>query len=419
MLQSGYPLEIVGDLPGLAEVPACKLARLTAADGLVVYALVCPELYSRRGTPYADARGTDWADADLRFARLSLAAAQMAAGLGDARWTPRLLHLNDWPTALAAGYAEWLGVKTPTVLTIHNLAYQGLFSPKRMAALGVPEAAFSQYGVEFHGRLSYLKAGIFYASHVTTVSGTYAREITRRESGCGLDGLLATRAHEGRLTGILNGIEDGWGGAPGAGSSETAAWKAANAEAVRKAFGLAVGRGPLFAIISRLVHQKGVDLAIEASDEILAAGGQIVVVGSGEKRFEEAVLGLRRRRPDAVGAHIGFDDDQARQTFAGSDFLLMPSRFEPCGLSQMYALKCGALPIAHRTGGLSDTIEDGLTGFLFNTFSRDAFASAVRRASAVFAVRSHIKAMRRRAMSRNFAWPQSAKRYDSLYRSLA
>ena len=418
VLEAGYPIEVVGDLPGLAEAPACRVGRMAAADGLIVYTLICPELYWRDGTPYADAQGVAWPDADIRFARLSLAAAQMAAGLGDSSWTPNVLHLNDWPTALAAGYVDWLGAPATTVLTIHNLAYQGLFPRERLNGLGVPERAFTQEGVEFHGQLSYLKAGISYASHVTTVSETYAREITRQETGCGLHGLLALRASEGRLTGILNGIEDDWGDAPATDPSEAAAWKQANGEAVREAFGLAVGRGPLFAIISRLVHQKGVDLAIEASDEILSRGGQIVVTGRGEKRFEDAVLALQRRHPRAVGAHIGFDDEEARRIYAGSDFLLMPSRFEPCGLSQLYALKSGALPIAHRTGGLVDTIEDGLTGFLFNTLSRDALASAVRRATSAFSGPGHIRAMRRRAMSRNFAWTRSAGSYQALYQSL-
>jgi len=420
VIEAGHAAEIVADLPGLAEIPRCKVARLTARDGLVVYALVCPELYDREGTPYADSLGVAWGDSDVRFARLSLAAAQIAGGLGDASWTPDVLHLNDWPTALAAGYCEWLGVRAPSVLTIHNLAYQGVFAPHRLAALGVPDAAFSTNGVEFYGKLSFLKAGIYYASHVTTVSETYARDITRQETGCGMHGLLATRAQEGKLTGILNGIEDDWGDSPAARNPfEADLWKQANADAVRRSFGLPAGRGPLFAIISRRVHTKGVDLAIEAADEIISAGGQIVITGRGETRFEDAVLDLQRRRPQAIGAHIGFDDAQARQIFAGSDFLLMPSRFEPCGLSQMYALKSGALPIAHRTGGLIDTIEDGLTGFFFNTLSRESLASAVRRAKSAFSVRGHLRAMRRRAMARNFAWTRSASAYHALYQSLA
>jgi starch synthase len=420
VVEGRFPLEFVGQLPGLADIPSCKLARLVVQDGLVVYALVCPELFAREGTPYADARGAPWADSDVRFARLSLGAAQMAAGLGDPAWTPAVLHLNDWPAALAAGYLEWLGVRACAVMTIHNLAFQGLFPPERLAGLGVPDRAFAQDGVEFHGKLSFLKAGIYYASHVTTVSETYAKEITRVENGCGLHGLLAGRAQEGKLTGILNGIEDDWRlDAAGRARTDPEAWKEENAEAVRKAFRLALSKGPLFAIISRLVHQKGVDLAIEAADEIISEGGQIVATGSGEKRFEEAIVDLSRRNPGAVGAHIGFDDEEARRIFAGSDFLLMPSRFEPCGLSQMYAQKSGTLPIARRTGGLVDTIEDGVTGFLFNAISREALSGAVRRATAAFGSRARFDAMRRRAMSRDFAWARPAGRYGALYQSLA
>ncbi|MGD0187075.1 MAG: glycogen synthase GlgA [Roseiarcus sp.] len=420
VVEGRFPLEFVGQLPALADIPSCKLARLVVQDGLVVYALVCPELFAREGTPYADARGAPWADSDVRFARLSLGAAQMAAGLGDPAWTPAVLHLNDWPAALAAGYLEWLGVRACAVMTIHNLAFQGLFPPERLAGLGVPDRAFAQDGVEFHGKLSFLKAGIYYASHVTTVSETYAKEITRVENGCGLHGLLAGRAQEGKLTGILNGIEDDWRlDAAGRARTDPEAWKEENAEAVRKAFRLALSKGPLFAIISRLVHQKGVDLAIEAADEIISEGGQIVATGSGEKRFEEAIVDLSRRNPGAVGAHIGFDDEEARRIFAGSDFLLMPSRFEPCGLSQMYAQKSGTLPIARRTGGLVDTIEDGVTGFLFNAISREALSGAVRRATAAFGSRARFDAMRRRAMSRDFAWARPAGRYGALYQSLA
>jgi starch synthase len=422
VIEGQSSLALVGELPGLAEIPPCSLGRLVAQDGLIVYVLFCPELYLRDGTPYADSQGSPWADSDIRFARLSLAAAQMAGGLGDATWTPALLHLNDWPTALAAGYLEWLGVRSPSVMTVHNLAFQGLFPPEGLSRLGIPDGAFVQNGIEFHGKVSYLKSGIYYASHVTTVSETYAREITRSETGCGLDGLLAGRAREGKLTGILNGIDDDWSFAAVCASQapgEAEAWKEANADAVRKSFGLAVSKGPLFAIISRLVHQKGVDLSIEAADEIISAGGQIVATGSGEKRFEDAMLALRRRHPGAVGVNIGFDDEQARQIYAGSDFLLMPSRFEPCGLSQMYAQKNGSLPIAHRTGGLADTIEDGVTGFLFNSISGEALSWALRRATATFASRGRMNGMRRRAMARDFAWSSSANRYGALYQSLA
>jgi starch synthase len=416
-------IEIVGTLPGLAALPPCRLGRIRMADGLTIYVLQNPELYERPGTPYTDPTGRDWADNDRRFARLSLAAAEMASGLGDPSWRPDFLHLNDWPAALAPAYLAWRAQAVPSLLTIHNLAYQGLYTPDRMEALGIPSAAFQVDGVEFYGKLSFLKAGIFYASHVTTVSETYAREITQPVHGCGLDGLLRTRAAEGRLTGILNGIDDDCDPRrdPHLHSNfDLGDWdgKAANADFVRSAFGLGVSRGPLFAIVSRLVHQKGVDLAIDAAHTIVRNGGQLVVTGQGEKRFETAMMGLAQRHPDSVGVHIGFNHAEARCMFAGSDFLLMPSRFEPCGLGQMYAQRFGSLPIAHKTGGLADTITDGRTGFLFPELSATALSQAIRRALTAFRSKDRLERMRRSAMARAFDWKQSAQSYNELYRSV-
>ena len=275
-------------------------------------------------------------------------------------------------------------------------------------------------GVEFYGHLSFLKAGIYYASHVTTVSETYAREIMTAEAGCGLDGLLRTRAAQGRLAGILNGIDESWDPRTDpnlATRFEVDDWKGkrANAEMVRRQFGLAVSRGPLFAIVSRLVHQKGIDLSIAAAETIVAEGGQLVVIGQGESRFEGALRDLARRHPSAVGVHAGFQEKQARRMFAGSDFLLMPSRFEPCGLAQMYAQRFGSLPIVRRTGGLADTVEDGVTGFTFGEAPNRGFSHAIRRAFDTFAQKKRLNAMRRRAMSRSFGWDGAAATYSDLY----
>lgn len=278
-------IELVGHLTSCADVPACDLARSKTRDGLAVYVLLCPQLFDREGGPYSDATGTDWADNDLRFARLSLAAAQMASGAGDPNWIPDLLHLNDWTSALAPAYLAWSGRPTPSVLTIHNLAHRGLFSPHHVDRLGIPHAAFDINGVEFCGDISFLKAGIFYASHVTTVSSTYAREIVTPEHGCGLHGLLRGRLDEGRLTGIINGIDDSWDPLTDPHlvqpfSSDDCKGKDVNAQALRRTFGLAVSRGPLFAIVSRLVHQKGLPDA-------------------GRKRLSADALALRAMRADA------------------------------------------------------------------------------------------------------------------------
>ncbi|GJD50655.1 Glycogen synthase [Methylobacterium crusticola] len=411
-------IPVVAQLPGVAGLPPCAIGLVETADGLPVYVVLNPDLYERDGSPYGD-QGGDFPDNDLRFGRLSLAAAELAHG-ADPDWRADLLHLNDWQTALAPAYLAWRGQRTPSVLTIHNLAYQGLFPWENLGRLGVPESAFQIDGVEFYGKLSFLKAGLFYASHVTTVSETYAHEITTPEFGCGLDGLLRTRAHQGRLAGILNGIDEVWDPRTDphlATPFEPDDWKGkrANADAVRQRFGLGVSRGPLFAIVSRLVHQKGVDLTLAAAESIVAEGGQLVVTGQGESRFEAAFLDLARRHPGAVGVRVGFEETDAHRMFAGSDFLLMPSRFEPCGLAQMYAQRFGSLPIVHRTGGLADTVEDGVTGFTFGEASLKGLTGAVRRALETFTSKRRLNAMRRSAMARSFGWDKAAHSYGLLY----
>jgi starch synthase len=342
----------------------------------------------------------------------------------DRNWAADLVHVNDWQAALAPAYLAWSGIRIPSILTIHNLAYQGLFPKESLRRIGAPESSFHIDGVEFYDKLSFLKGGIVYASHLTTVSETYAREITTPEFGCGLEGLLRIRSSAARLTGILNGIDESWDPSVcsqlaypfGAGD-----WKGkrANTDYVRQQFGLAISRGPIFGLVARLVHQKGVDLVLAAADEIVESGGQIIVTGRGEPEIEQALVEAHRRRPDAIGVAIGFNDGQARRIFAGSDFTLMPSRFEPCGLSQMYAQKFGSLPIGHQTGGLAETILDGETGFLFKQPSKESFLGGIRRAFSTFASHDRLDSMRRNAMARSFSWDISAAYYGALYRKTA
>lgn len=423
MVESGYDIELLGHLPGHAGIPACDLGKIVCDDGLILYVLTCPELFEREGNPYCDELGEGWPDNDIRFARLALAAADIAANEAGLDWCPELLHLNDWTTGLAAGYLRWRGQEVPSVFTIHNLAYQGDCDPSRRELLGIPDSAYDINGVECYGRISFLKAGIVYASHVTTVSATYAREITTPEFGCGLDGLLATKADEGRLSGIPNGIDASWDPRIDAHLAHNFAmndWpgKRANAHYVRRMFGLAVNTGPLFAVVSRLVQQKGLDLTVAAAESIVRAGGQIVFIGRGERSIESALSNLAARFPGAIGVNIGFDETEARCMYAGSDFLLMPSRFEPCGLSQMYAQRFGSLPIAHRTGGLADTIEDGVTGFLFDEMTIESYLHAIDRAMAVFNATDLFYAMRRAAMASRYQWREAVKPYNRLYRAL-
>ncbi|WP_227370222.1 glycogen synthase GlgA [Halomonas sp. M20] len=420
VIQSKRRIEVVGHLPALADIPACDIGQITYPDGLIIYVLLCPELYEREGNPYCDDSGVGWEDNDIRFARLSLAAAEIAAGNAGLNWCPQLLHLNDWTCGLTAGYLKWWGEATPCIFTIHNLAYQGVFDASRCKVLGVPEEAMTIEGVEYHGQLSYMKAGIAYSGRVTTVSATYAREITTPEFGCGLEGLLSTKAEQGRLIGIPNGIDESWNPRTDAHLARAFAkndWrgKRANADYVRQLFGLAVCTGPLFAVVSRLVHQKGIDLTIGVAESIIRRGGQIVFIGRGERGTERALCTLADRFPGAIGVNIGFDEGEARCIYAGSDFLLMPSRFEPCGLSQMYAQRFGSLPIAHRTGGLVDTIEDGVTGFLFDEVTFASYMQAIDRAFRVFRATDLFYAMRRAAMAGRYHWCQSIEPYNQLY----
>jgi starch synthase len=422
ILESGRTLRIVGQIEGLAALPACKIGRLDLSDGLPVYVLLHPALFDREGSPYGDQQGRDWPDNHIRFASLSLAAAEIARGSAGINWRPELVHANDWPAAMTPAYMTWRRIKTPTLLTIHNLAYQGLCDMQCSAELAIPEHARGIDGMEFHGRLSFLKAGILYANHVTTVSRTYAQEITTPGFGCGLEGMLRVKVEAGRLSGIINGIDESWEPANDPHliqgfSAEQWQGKRANTTYVEKMFGLQ-SEGPLFAVVSRLVQQKGIDLTLQVADQIVANGGRLAVMGRGEAELERAMEQLATRYPGRVGVHIGFNETDARRVFAGSDFLLMPSRFEPCGLSQMYAQRFASLPIARRTGGLADTIEDGVTGFLFNDSSLESYQAAVQRAFSTYKHPELLNAMRCRAMKAPLFWQQSVKPYDRLYQQL-
>src|SRR6202000_964743 len=274
-------LEIVGHCPALAEMPACSLGLASTRDGLPVYVLLCPQLYDRPGNPYGDASGRDWPDNDVRFGRLASVAAELAMGILDKNWAADLVHANDWQAALVPAYLAWSGSTIPSILTIHNLAYQGLFSRESLRRIGAPEDSFHIDGLEFYDKLSFLKGGLVYASHLTTVSATYAKEITTSEVSCGLEGLLRTRSAASELTGILNGIDESWDPrfcTQLAQQFSAGDWagKRANADYVRKQLGLAVSRGAIFGLVARLVHQKGIDLVLSAGDQIVGAGGHVM-----------------------------------------------------------------------------------------------------------------------------------------------
>ncbi|SDI25964.1 starch synthase [Pseudomonas delhiensis] len=423
VLKGAVACRVVGHLPGQAALPPCDIGELQLADGLRVYVVICPELYDREGTPYGDDAGNEWPDNHIRFARLSLAAADMAAGLATPGWCPDLLHVNDWPSALAPAYMAWRGQATPSVLTIHNLGYQGACPLGSCAELGLPEHAGLPESMEFYGKLSFLKAGINHASHITTVSETYAREITGEAFGCGLQGVLAQRRREGRLSGITHGIDASWDARSDPHlvarfDARRLQGKRRNAEYVERSFGLLPGRGPLFAVVSRLVQQKGIDLTLAIADRMVEAGGRLVAIGRGEPPLERAMAQLAERYPGRVGVRIGFDETEARRIYAASDFLLMPSRYEPCGLSQMYAQRLGSLPIARCTGGLADTIVDGVTGLLFREGDPDSYFEAVQRALNIHRYPELLNAMRCKAMEAPQYWSKAVRPYTRLYRDL-
>ena len=422
---------------GVLELPPFPPARLVDSalpDGTPLRVVDCPVLYARDGGPYQQRSGEDWPDNDLRFGLLSRAAAALCQPGAGGDWVPEVLHCNDWQTGLAP---TWLrlqpGARTATLMTIHNLAYQGIFPPTAMARLGLPGALFDPEGVEFYGNLSFLKAGLAHADRISTVSPTYAREIQAEPLGFGLHGLLAWRA--ARLTGILNGIDtQAWDPAADAliarrYGPDTLAGKDENRAALRARMGLSPAAGrPLFGVVSRFTYQKGLDLLIEAADALVALPAQLAVLGSGDAPMEAAFRALAARHPGEVGVAIGFDEALSHLVEAGADAFVMPSRYEPSGLNQMYSQRYGTPVVARATGGLVDTVtdctpatlEDGsATGFLFEDATAQALLQALARAAAAFGDRRTWRALQRNGMARDFSWDASAARYLALYGEMA
>jgi starch synthase len=407
-------------------------------NGHDVYVIDAPALYERPGNPYVDAHGVAYADNHRRFALLGQVAAALGNGI-DARWRPQIVHAHDWHAALAPALVHHARRRRPpgapplaSVFTVHNLAYQGAFPVAAFADLGLPADAYHLEGVEFHGQVSFMKAGLQYADRITTVSPTYAREIQGREQGCGLDGLLRKRRDV--LSGILNGVDTAvWNPAADRAIAQTfdlrrLARKAANKAALQRQFGLAVQpEALLFGVVSRLTEQKGLHLVTAGLNELLSRGGQLVVLGSGDATLEAAFRAAAQAHPHAVALHVGYDEMLSHGVFAGSDVTLVPSRFEPCGLTQMYGLAYGSLPLVHRVGGLADTVVDvalenladgSATGFVFDAFDAAAYGAALRRAFALHARSAEWRRVQRTAMGQVFDWSSAAKRYVALYRSL-
>jgi starch synthase len=423
----------LGRVPASAGLPAAELLSAQHPNGVPLLLLACPELFDRGGGPYLDPSGRDWPDNARRFGLLSRVAALLATTDSPCPWQCDILHCNDWQSALAPAYLHWRGRPAgASLVTIHNLAYQGIFPREDLAMLGLPPQSFAVEGVEFHGQLSFLKAGLFHAQRISTVSPTYAREIQSEPLGFGLHGLLATRS--GELEGILNGIDpDAWNPATdpcleATYDAATLARKALNTRALRSRFGLDDSPGqPLLGVVSRLVPQKGIDLVVEAAARLLALPAQLIVLGTGDAGIERSLATLAAREPGKVAVIRGFDEALSHRIEAGADVFLMPSRFEPCGLNQMYSQRYGTPPVVRRTGGLADSVVDctpdslaagTATGFVFQQPTAGALGAAVERAVNVWRKPDAWRRLQQNAMARDFAWTASARRYRDLYLSM-
>jgi starch synthase len=396
---------------------------------VVVWAIDCPALYDRKGRgPYLDPQGVDWPDNHLRFALLSRAAAVLCENVAAFGWRPDVLHAHDWHAGLAAAYLHFRGGRRPaTVFTIHNMAFPGIFPATVLPAIGLPPEAFAVEGAEFHGKVSFLKAGMHYSDRVTTVSPTYAREILGPEFGCGFDGVLSARS--GDLSGILNGIDDRtWDPASDpliarTYDAEHLGRKEQNKEVLYERFGLArTDMAPMVGVVSRFTRQKGIDLILEAIPSLLAMGAQVVALGEGDGDLEKGFADAAASWPGRVGFELGYDEALAHLIQAGCDMLLVPSRFEPCGLTQLSALRYGTPPVVRRTGGLADSVVDARdpdgTGFVFDFPTSSALADAVSRAVAAYRKRRTWRALQRRGMERDFSWGRAAGEYRALYEEL-
>ena len=400
-------------------------------DGVDYLILDAPELFDREGGPYTDAINADHPDNWLRFAALCRAAANIAEGaLED--WTPDIVHAHDWQAGLTPVYMmQGKAAATPTVITIHNIAFQGQFGPDIFPKLDLPQSVFSMDGIEYYGDVSFLKGGLQMATAITTVSPTYAQEIRTSAFGMGLDGLINARADS--LYGIANGIDtEVWDPATDkiiAANYSLAKPKKrqANRAALADYFHFEDTDKPVFTVVSRLTWQKGIDVLTELANDIVAMGGRLAVLGSGDQALEAALKSAAERHPGDIGLEIGYNEALSHLIQAGGDVMLVPSRFEPCGLTQLYGLRYGNVPVVARTGGLADTIIDAneaalaaevATGFQFSPVSPDALREALRRAVRAFAEPKLWERLQNRGMKADVSWDRSALRYASLYAEL-
>ena len=419
----------------LAGPPARIVRAELPGSGLSSYVLDAPICFGRPGNPYLNPQGEPWPDNAQRFALFSWAAACLGQGL-DAKWLPDILHCHDWHTGLAPLYLsqhlDGEGARAASVFTVHNLAYQGIFPAEVFASLGLPDHLYGIDGVEFYNQVSFMKAGLQFADRITTVSPSYAREILTPEQGFGLDGVLRARASV--VSGILNGVDYRvWSPSLDPVLEQTFDWRSMGRKKYAKAqlqalMGLEpVADGLVLGVVSRLTEQKGLHLLAEVMDEVVLRGAQLALIGSGDEAVEQTFLEAAKKHPGKVSVKIGYDENTGHSIIAGSDVILVPSRFEPCGLTQLYALRYGTLPLVHRVGGLADTVVDAspahlldgtACGFVFDDFSVEGLRAALLRAFDLKAQPVVWKTVQKNAMQLRFDWRVVADRYVALYKSL-
>jgi starch synthase len=432
-LLPGYPA-VMRRVKKTKEVIALKdffggKAQVASAviDGLDLLVLDAPHLFDREGGPYIGQDGNDWPDNPERFAALSYAAAHIAKhGVG--KWQPDIVHGHDWQAGLVPEYLNALdAADVPFVFTIHNIAFHGNTGADRLGSLGLSDWRFNADHFEFWGQISALKAGLMGADSITTVSKTYAEELMTPEFGMGMDGVL--RARRADLTGIVNGIDTTvWDPStdPAIKPYKTAKGKGPNKTALRKEFGLSKSDGPLCVLISRLTHQKGIDLVLEALPTLLGRGGQLALLGSGDTALEVALLERAAAEPN-LAVKIGYDEALSHRMVAGGDSILVPSRFEPCGLTQLYGLRYGTIPLVALTGGLADTVINAspaalaqgvATGIQFRPITAESLSNAFNRLCDLYADTKAWATLQKNAMKQPVGWETSASDYSALYAGL-
>lgn len=445
VLLPGYPkvlralpsLQIAVDfsehpLSGFPDLPSSRLLFDTLPSGVPLYVFDCPEMYLRGGGLYQDEHGEDWADNAQRFGLFSKIAALLGSANTPLKWKPDVIHCNDWQSGLAPAYLHYAKDPAPCVMTVHNLAFQGVFPSAVMPELNLPWDCFTFDGVEYYGNLSFLKAGITYAKHITTVSPTYAKEIQTEALGFGLQGLLVYRREA--LTGILNGIDlEEWNPLSDpylikTYSADDLSGKSANKSELQKRLGLHIDADiPVFGLVSRFADQKGLDLVLEIAEKLIALPAQLVLLGSGDAEMQRMALKLAHRNTGNVATYVGFDEGLSHLIEAGADIFLMPSRFEPCGLNQMYSQRYGTPPVVHATGGLKDTVIDcnattlkrGIaSGFVFDNMDAASLLRAAKRAVKIYRDKKSWHRLQGICMGKDFSWELSAKAYQQIYKDM-